>query len=153
MTIGKRIRQLRDQHHYSQDYLADRLSVSRQAVSKWERDVSSPDMEHLIALAELFDVSVDTLASGSDRAGEADGKKDMILRRCALIFFLIALFSHCAGLFSGEFTRNLIPIFPYLWYGTSPWAVVLNIFTVLLTVVWITLLSIAAALRRRADEK
>ena len=40
MTIGKRISELRKQHNYSQEYLAERLNVSRQAVSKWEQEIS-----------------------------------------------------------------------------------------------------------------
>ena len=64
MTIGKRISELRKQHNYSQEYLAERLNVSRQAVSKWEQDQTSPDTNNLIALAQLFDVSVEYLATG-----------------------------------------------------------------------------------------
>lgn len=64
MTIGNRISALRKEHSYSQEYVASRLGVSRQAVSKWETDQSAPDTYNLIALAELFNVSVEYLAIG-----------------------------------------------------------------------------------------
>ena len=64
MTIGNRIHKLRTERKYSQEYLAEHMVVSRQAVSKWEKDLSSPDTKNLIRLAELFEVSVEYLATG-----------------------------------------------------------------------------------------
>ncbi|MBE6585233.1 MAG: helix-turn-helix transcriptional regulator [Ruminococcaceae bacterium] len=64
MTIGQRISELRKERGYSQEYVAEKLNVSRQAVSKWECDASAPDTYNLIALAELFGVSVEYIAVG-----------------------------------------------------------------------------------------
>ena len=64
MTIGQRIGELRKSYGYSQEYIAEKMNVSRQAVSKWEQDLSAPDTYNLIALAELLDVSVEYLATG-----------------------------------------------------------------------------------------
>ncbi len=64
MSIGNRISELRKEHHYSQEYVAEQLDVSRQAVSKWEQDQTSPDTNNLIALAGLFGVSVEYIATG-----------------------------------------------------------------------------------------
>lgn len=61
ITTANRLYELRKQHRYSQDELADMLNVSRQAVSKWERSESSPDTDNLIALAKLYNVSLDEL--------------------------------------------------------------------------------------------
>lgn len=63
-SIGERISELRKKYSYSQEYVADRVNVSRQAVSKWERDLAAPDTYNLIALAELFGVTVEYLAVG-----------------------------------------------------------------------------------------
>ncbi len=63
-TIGTRIAKLRNEYSYSQEYVAEKLGVSRQAVSKWEQSQSSPDTENLIALSQLFNVSVEYLAVG-----------------------------------------------------------------------------------------
>ena len=64
MSIGERITELRIQKNLSQGELASALSVSRQAISKWENDQSSPDTIHLIQLADLLDTEVAYLATG-----------------------------------------------------------------------------------------
>ena len=64
MSIGARISTLRKERNLSQGQLADALEVSRQAVSKWENDQSSPDTIKLIRLAEVLDTEVEYLASG-----------------------------------------------------------------------------------------
>lgn len=64
MSIGERITELRRQQNMSQAELARAMSVSRQAVSKWENDQSSPDSIKLIQLAEVLDTEVEYLATG-----------------------------------------------------------------------------------------
>ncbi len=66
MTLGERINNLRTSKNYSQEYLAEMLDISRQAVYKWEKDLSSPDTTHLIKLAEILGVSVEYLATGKE---------------------------------------------------------------------------------------
>ena len=65
MNIGERIMALRKEKNISQSELAKRLNVSRQAVSKWEQGVSSPDTERLIQLAEILGTEVEYLATGT----------------------------------------------------------------------------------------
>ena len=65
MNIGERIMALRKENSISQTELAKRLNVSRQAVSKWEQGVSSPDTERLIRLAEILGTEVEYLATGT----------------------------------------------------------------------------------------
>ena len=65
MNIGERITALRKEKNISQTELAKRLNVSRQAVSKWEQGVSSPDTERLIQLAEILGTEVEYLATGT----------------------------------------------------------------------------------------
>ena len=64
MSIGERITQLRTQQNISQGQLADMLEVSRQAVSKWENDLSSPDTIRLIKLADALSTDLEYLATG-----------------------------------------------------------------------------------------
>lgn len=66
MTLGKRVAALRRQNGMTQEEMAENLGVSAQAVSKWENEVSCPDILLLPALARLLHVSVDTLLSGED---------------------------------------------------------------------------------------
>ena len=65
MSIGERIVQLRKARNISQGQLAKMMDVSRQAVSKWENDLSSPDTVRLIQLAEVLDTEVEYLATGT----------------------------------------------------------------------------------------
>ena len=65
MNIGERVMALRKEKNISQTELAKRLNVSRQAVSKWEQGVSSPDTERLIQLAEILGTEVEYLATGT----------------------------------------------------------------------------------------
>lgn len=67
-TIGRRIAELRRNKGLTQDDIAEHLGVSSQAVSKWENDISYPDIALLAPLASLLDVSVDTLLAGEKEA-------------------------------------------------------------------------------------
>jgi transcriptional regulator with XRE-family HTH domain len=71
MTIqtANRLIALRKQQNMSQEQLAEALDVSRQAISKWERGESSPDTDNLIALAEIYGISLDELV-GLGNGGE-----------------------------------------------------------------------------------
>ncbi len=74
MTIetANRLYELRKQHGLSQEELAEKLGVSRQAVSKWERSEASPDTDNLIALAKLYDLSLDKLIYGEENEKKED---------------------------------------------------------------------------------
>lgn len=65
MTLGERIAYYRGALGLSQGELAEKLGVSRQAVSKWETDAGLPDLDRLIALSGLFDITLDELVKGS----------------------------------------------------------------------------------------
>lgn len=69
MSIGERITQLRKAQNLSQGQIADALEVSRQAVSKWENDLSAPDSIKLIQLAELLDTDIEFLTTGRSNMG------------------------------------------------------------------------------------
>ena len=62
MELGTILAELRKRDGYSQEWLAEKLGVSRQAVAKWEAGGATPELSKLIALADLFDVSLDRLA-------------------------------------------------------------------------------------------
>ncbi|MDR3998985.1 MAG: helix-turn-helix transcriptional regulator, partial [Evtepia sp.] len=61
MILADKITELRKRSGWSQEELAGRLGVSRQAVSKWESAASIPDLDKILKLSQLFDVSTDTL--------------------------------------------------------------------------------------------
>ena len=79
MEFNNRLYQLRKQRGFSQEELASRLNVSRQTVSKWEVGDSTPDMEKLAAMSELFDVSLDQLVLGKETPqGEVPAKSELV---------------------------------------------------------------------------
>lgn len=67
MTLAEKILALRTERGMSQDDLAEKLGVSRQSVSKWETAQSTPDLDKIIRLADLFGVSADQLVRDGER--------------------------------------------------------------------------------------
>lgn len=61
MTLGEKLSKLRKENNYTQEQLADVLGVSRQAISKWESNITFPETDKLIRISELFNCSVDYL--------------------------------------------------------------------------------------------
>lgn len=61
LMTANRLQQLRKANGYSQDVLAEKLGISRQAVSKWERAESSPSVDNLVDLARLYGITVDEM--------------------------------------------------------------------------------------------
>ena len=70
MSVGERIAALRKEQNISQGKLAESLGISRQAVSKWETDQSSPDTLNLIRLADALNTEVEYLATGRKAESE-----------------------------------------------------------------------------------
>ncbi len=88
-TIGKRIAELRKKSGMTQAELAGKLNVTDKAVSKWERDLSCPDISLLPKIAALFSISLDELMQGAsyEKQNQEENKKDLIV----LILRAIAL--------------------------------------------------------------
>lgn len=61
MTFAEKLLYLRTENNYSQENLAGLLNVSRQAISKWELGTTLPETDKIIAISELFGVSIDSL--------------------------------------------------------------------------------------------
>ena len=75
LETANRLYELRKKHNLSQEELAEKLGVSRQAVSKWERSEASPDTDNLIALAKLYGLSIDELIYGEKEESEEESKE------------------------------------------------------------------------------
>jgi len=72
MEFLTRLKDLRRQSGLSQEQLANRIGVSRQAISKWESGTGRPEIEKLVALADVFAVSVDALLGGGAATSNGD---------------------------------------------------------------------------------
>lgn len=72
MNVADRIQNLRKAKGISQEQLADVIGVSRQAVSKWESEQTTPDLEKIILMSEYFDVTTDYLLKGIEPAEETE---------------------------------------------------------------------------------
>ena len=81
IEIANKLQKLRKANGYSQEELADKLGISRQAVSKWERAESSPDTDNLIILAKLYNVSLDDLLSTDESIDEIMNHSGHILNQ------------------------------------------------------------------------
>lgn len=68
MTFAEKLKSIRKQAGMSQEQLAEKLGVSRQAVTKWETDAGIPDIENIMAISTLFDISIDELFSNDKGA-------------------------------------------------------------------------------------
>ena len=64
--INMNLKNLRNHHGYTQEDVAEHLQVSRQAVAKWEKGDSMPDIENCMALAKLYNVTLDNLVNFED---------------------------------------------------------------------------------------
>ena len=66
IKLADRLVELRKEHKLSQEALAEKLGLSRQSISKWERAEASPDTDNLIALAEVYGITLDELLGNNE---------------------------------------------------------------------------------------
>lgn len=74
IKLADRLVALRKENGYSQEVLAEKLGLSRQSISKWERAEASPDTDNLIALAQVYNMTLDELL-GNDQSAPKKGTK------------------------------------------------------------------------------
>ena len=75
MDFSEKLKQLRQNKKWTQDELAEKLFISRTAISKWESGRGFPSIESLKALSKVFDVSIDELLSNSELISIAENDK------------------------------------------------------------------------------
>lgn len=91
MELGKQIKKYRQEAQLSQEELAGRVFVSRQTISNWENDKSYPDVNSLVLLSEIFQISLDKLIKGDIDIMKEVIKKDEVtkLNRYATIYAVL----------------------------------------------------------------
>ena len=70
MNIGEKLYELRKEKHLSQEEVAEKLDVTRQTISKWETNQSTPDFDKIKPLCELYDTTADELLTGEKKQTE-----------------------------------------------------------------------------------
>lgn len=88
--LGENIAIFRKEKGLSQEKVAEYMAVSRQAVTKWESNISRPSSDNLIKLAELFDVSVDTLL-GNKESDNAQISTNTVMSKAPAIFIVFSM--------------------------------------------------------------
>lgn len=126
MSLGSNIRNTRKTLKLSQEYIAQQLGVSRQAVSKWETNQSEPSTDHLIKLADLLDRDIKELVSPEKYVEEqkeietqTKRSKRNIKMQMAAVFgrvFMLVGFVGYMGVDMAEFA-SMPKWYPYIWWG------------------------------------
>ena len=109
LKLANRLVELRKQKKLSQEALAEKLGLSRQSISKWERAEASPDTDNLIALAEVYEMSLDELLGNEIKEIKEETeikaeKTENKLLKLSPLFLLVAIAIYTAGgiLFGGK---------------------------------------------------
>lgn len=100
MEVGKHIKRHRSESGFSQEELAAKIYVSRQTVSNWETDKTYPDVQSLLLLSVLFDVTIDELIKGdveSMKQAVAEDRRKMWVLAWVMLGFLAAMFGALVG--------------------------------------------------------
>ena len=139
MSIGERIVALRTERKMSQSDLAEALNVSRQSISKWETDSSVPELEKLVALCEIFGVSMDARVRGIEAESVTSHKNEepawtapeaytqevvhvvrMETRKIAgVLLFVCAMLCIGTCTFLGDMIARLLLALPFIECGVS----------------------------------
>lgn len=116
MELANQIKKYRGEKRISQEELAERIYVSRQTISSWENDKSYPDVNSLIRLSEVFEVSLDTLIKG-----------DLTIMREEIKSEEIRSFKNWGWLYAAMLIVDVIAVVP-LWmqgkWGIVAWAII-----------------------------
>ena len=117
MELGKQIKMYRQEAHLSQEELANRVYVSRQTISNWENDKSYPDVNSLVLLSEIFQISLDKLIKGDIEVMKDVIQKEEIekMNRYGRIYTIMLIVTAVSA----------VPLF--MWLGVwafIPWGII-----------------------------
>ena len=120
MELGKQIKMHRQKAELSQEELANRVYVSRQTISNWENDKSYPDVNSLVLLSEIFQISLDKLIKGDiDIMKEVIQKEEIVkMNRYGKIYTIMLIATAVSA----------VPLF--MWLGVLafiPWGIIWGI--------------------------
>lgn len=117
MSLGERLLDLRKSKHLSQEELADKLNVTRQTISKWETDQSTPDLDKIMPLCKLYGISSDELLTGVKEENHIlESKEETKKNKLGLVIGIFLIFISIAWVVFAEEGLHLsdgiyVPIF------------------------------------------
>lgn len=138
MTLGERLLQYRNRINMSQEQLAEKIGVTRQTISKWETDQSTPDFNKIEPLCEIFHITPDELIKGENATNKTEEKEtsksentyNQKRNKIKAIILSISIFLYCIATFSLPYMTEV------LRYGDEHavmiWATLCTIATVML---------------------
>ena len=90
LELVEKLQKLRKDNNLSQEQLAEKIGVSRQAISKWERGEATPDSDNLICLAKIYNISLDELISSKeDNNMNEESKKTKLMKIKDYVLFAL----------------------------------------------------------------
>lgn len=110
MDISNQIKTRREAMGLSQEQLAEKLYVSRQTISNWERDKTYPDVQSLLMLSILFDTSIDTLVKGDVTVMEEAVERDRKRMGTRMLWLAVLMLT----LLAAAFALILSPAFAWM---------------------------------------
>ena len=88
MSLAEKIMNLRKKRGWSQEELASHLAISRQSVSKWESGASVPDLDKILKLSEIFNVTTDYLLKETEREESTESVEVTLSKTAPWMYFL-----------------------------------------------------------------
>lgn len=146
MNIGERINYLRKTNNMSQEELAEKLHISRQTVSRWENNSSQPDIDSILAISNLFNLSTDYIL-GREEDNSIENKNNIFFISFGIIvigmvFLLFNFFSNkntlllsigigiqIIGIIYFE-VKNSSKVEKYRFYSKVTWILILSIIVI-----------------------
>lgn len=124
MNLAEKILNLRKQNSLSQEQLADKLGISRQSISKWESEQSVPELDKIVRLSEIFEVSTDYLLKNIEDSldekypNNNDKKMSYSNRKIRLIIATICISFAILSIFVMWIVSKINPA-PIVYYNTT----------------------------------
>ena len=117
MEIGKQLKEARIKSHLTQEMVSEKINVSRQTISNWENDKSYPDVNSLVLLSEIFQISLDKLIKGDIGVMKEVIQKEEIekMKRYGRIYTIMLIVT----------VVSAVPLF--MWLGVwafIPWGII-----------------------------
>ncbi len=132
MNFGDKLKSERKKRNWSQDYLAEKIYVSRQSVSKWETNKNYPSIEVIINLSDLFEITIDELLRSDE------GLKEKIIKdgKSTVTFSIKTQLLSILGILFGVIVASLIKNNEINWLNIGEVMIIILVFFYVITLLF-----------------